>query len=102
MIPFGCCHIPVIFVAAFAIRFHACHMLRLDARSRVITIPRSELHQLRPKAPGRLLPALARKHRLHMCEAPSIVGSDTHGFIVSKQPLDTRDLLDLAAVELLS
>jgi serine/threonine-protein kinase len=35
---------------------------------------------------------LAVEHGLHLYEVPSLVGSDTFGFVLSKQMLDTRDL----------
>ena len=40
---------------------------------------------------------LAVEHGLHLYEAPSLVGSDTFGFVLSKQTLDTRDLQQIEA-----
>jgi hypothetical protein len=41
--------------------------------------------------------ALAVERRLHLYEVPSLVGSDTFGFVLSRQTLDTRDLQQIEA-----
>ena len=47
--------------------------------------------------PEQLLVGIARKHRLHLYEVPSLIGSDQFGLVLSKQELDTRELQQIEA-----
>ena len=52
---------------------------------------------LDPKSPELLLKALAREHRLHLYDVPSLEGSDTYGFILSKEKLSAREMQQIEA-----
>jgi len=55
------------------------------------------LDRLDPEFPERLLQALAHKHQLYLYDVPSLEGSDAYGFVLSREPLDERELQQIEA-----
>lgn len=58
---------------------------------------RPRFASLDPEFPERLLGALARKHRIHLYDVPSLEGSDTYGFVLSKEKLSGREIQQIEA-----
>src|SRR3989442_15484034 len=47
--------------------------------------------------PERLLRAIADEYALYLYDVPSLEGSDAHGFVLSREPLDERELQQIEA-----
>ena len=47
--------------------------------------------------PERLLRAIADEHGLHVYVAATLEGSDAYGFVLSREPLDERELQQIEA-----
>ncbi len=47
--------------------------------------------------PERLLRAIADEYALYLYDVPSLEGSDAYGFVLSREPLDERELQQIEA-----
>src|SRR2546426_10331841 len=55
------------------------------------------LDRLDAEFPERLLRAIADEYALYLYDVPSLEGSDAYGFVLSREPLDERELQQIEA-----
>jgi hypothetical protein len=58
---------------------------------------RLQLKQLNLKDPERVMKAVAREHRLHLYDVPSLEGSGVYGFILCREALSRREIQQIEA-----
>ena len=75
---------------------------RNDPRPQIVALRKPfgidpPLDTLDREFPERLLRAIADEYALYLYDVPSLEGSDAHGFVLSREPLDERELQQIEA-----